>query len=195
MWPFGWNGRGTVYERLAALKQARGVEEYIQEFELLIARAKPSAEDQVLVYFLARLSQDIQSLVCPHDSKELVRAMEVAHNIEDSMKQVQSFGNLQGWSTSVGFRYQGGNGAVSRLGAFGGTNNAWTFTDGTRNLQGESKMSSTPSVAKPGFLGLRNRGSRTLRYAEYVKSRDLGRCYHCGLAFGPGHRCLEKNEL
>ncbi|RZC28895.1 hypothetical protein D0Y65_000750 [Glycine soja] len=70
------------------------------------------------------LSQDIQSLVCPHDSKELVRAMEVAHNIEDSMKQVQSFGNLQGWSTSVGFRYQGGNGAVSRLGAFGGTNNA-----------------------------------------------------------------------
>ena len=60
MWPFGWNGRGTVYERLAALKQAGGVEEYIQEFELLVAQAEPSAEDQGLGYLLVGLSQDIR---------------------------------------------------------------------------------------------------------------------------------------
>lgn len=26
-----------------------------------------------------------------------------------------------------------------------------------------------------------------------MKRREEGRCFQCGLAFGPGHRCLEKS--
>ena len=83
---FGGNGRGTVYERLASLRQIGGVEKYVQEFELLVAQAKPSAEDQILGYFLAGLRQDIRSLVRPHDPRDLTRAMEVACDVEEAMK-------------------------------------------------------------------------------------------------------------
>lgn len=57
-------------------------------------------------------------------------------------------------------------------------------------------MTSMASVAKPGVRGAsgsRGKGTRHLPYPEYVKRRDEGRCYHCGLAFGSGHRCPEKS--
>ena len=60
---FGGNGRGTVYERLASLRQIGGVEEYVPEFELLVAQAKPSVEDQILGYFLAGLVEAMSSKV------------------------------------------------------------------------------------------------------------------------------------
>lgn len=45
---YGENGRGNIYERLAALRQIGSVEDYAQELDLLIAQAKPSSEQQVL---------------------------------------------------------------------------------------------------------------------------------------------------
>ena len=90
---FGGNRRGPIYERLASLRQTGGVEEYVQEFELLVVQAKPSAEDQILGYFLAGLRQDIRSLVCPHDPRDLTRAMEVACDVEEAMKQMRSYGS------------------------------------------------------------------------------------------------------
>lgn len=39
----------------------------------------------------------------------------------------------------------------------------------------------------------RGKGTRHLPYPEYVRRRDKGLCYHCGLAFGTGHRCPEKS--
>ena len=86
---------------------------------------------------------------------------------------------------SSGFRHQGGGGVIPFAGAFGGANSAQASNDGTRNSQG-----SMSSMAKPSFS--RNRGTQTIPYAEYVKRRDEERCYHCGNAFGPGHRCPEK---
>lgn len=59
-----------MYERLATIRQTGGVEDFVQEFEVLVAQAKPNTEDQVLGYFLAGLRQDIRSLVRPHDPKD-----------------------------------------------------------------------------------------------------------------------------
>jgi len=53
------------------------------------------------------------------------------------------------------------------------------------------KESSSNREFRPGE-GSRNRGSRTLPYPEYVR-REEGKCFHCGGAYGPGHRCPEKN--
>lgn len=50
---YGGNGHGTVYGRLASLRQTGGVEEYVQEFELLVAQTTTTADDQLLEYFLA----------------------------------------------------------------------------------------------------------------------------------------------
>lgn len=73
---------GTVYERLAALRQKGGVEEYVQEFELWVAQATSTSEDQLLGYFLVGLRQNIRSKILPHDPRELVRAMELACDID-----------------------------------------------------------------------------------------------------------------
>ena len=81
---------------MASLRQIGGVEEYVQEFELLVAQAKPSAEDQILGYFLAGLRQDIRSLVRPHDPRDLTRAMEVACDIEEARDQMWGLYLMQG---------------------------------------------------------------------------------------------------
>ena len=52
-----------------------------------------------------------------------------------------------------------------------------------------------PSFSREFQLGegSRNKGSRTLPYPEYVRRREEGRCFHCGGAYSPRHRCPEKN--
>lgn len=97
-----------MYERLAALRQIGSVEDYVQEFELLVAQALSTPEEQLLGYFLTGLHQDIGAYVPPHDPKDLTQAMEVARDIEEAMKEVRSDGGSQVRNTGTGFRYQGG---------------------------------------------------------------------------------------
>nr|KYP56676.1 Retrovirus-related Pol polyprotein from transposon 297 family [Cajanus cajan] len=183
---YGENGRGTVYERLATIRQTGSVEDYVQEFELLIAQAKPSSEEQVLGYFLAGLRSDIRSQVRPHDPKELNRAMEIAHDIEEAMNDIRNYGKPQSHNSNSRFRYQGNNTIISRV-----------ETPGTnREPQGENRPSSgSTGTRQDGNIvpPTRPRGTRNLPYREYIKHREENRCFHCGLAFGPGHRCPEKN--
>lgn len=82
-WRFGGLGRGMVYEKLASLRQTGTVEEYVQEFELLVVQAANTSEDRILGYFLAGLRQDIQGQVHPHDTEDVLRAMEVARDVEE----------------------------------------------------------------------------------------------------------------
>lgn len=130
---FSGNGRGTVFERLATLRQMGNVEDYVQEFELLVAQAPSISEDQLLGYFLTGLRQDIRGQVRPHDTKDLTRAMEVARDIEEAMKEVRSFGGASSRNPNTGFMYQGGGGIVSRVGTLGGANSAQSSNGPGRN--------------------------------------------------------------
>lgn len=78
----------------------------------MVAQAKPSSEEQVLEYFLAGLHNDI---VCPHELKELNRAMEIGRDIEEAMKEVHNYGNSQGRNSNLGSSYQGNNSIISRI--------------------------------------------------------------------------------
>ena len=186
---FGGNGTGTVYERLAALRQTGEVEEYVQEFELLVAQARPNIEDQLLGYFSAGLHLEIRSQVQPHDPQDLTRATEVARDVEEALKVVCGYEISQRKEINSGFRYQGSRGIVSRTKCFGGNSNAQTSSNGNRITSRSSGAKSVGNV----YQESRNRGVRTLPYAEYTKRRNEGRCYHCGLAYSPGHRCPEKS--
>lgn len=82
------------------------------------------------------------------------------------------------------------------MGKLNGANNPQQSSGGSRNSSEGSKATSMVSVAKPGessTSGSRGKGTRHLPYPEFVKRRDEGRCFQCGLAFGPGHRCPEKS--
>lgn len=193
---FGSEGRGTVYERLAAVRQKGGVEDFIQEFELLVAQASQTPEDQLMGYFLAGLRPNIRNQVRPHDPKSLIRTMEIARDVEEAMKDNRFGGAPTNHNSNSGFRFQGGGGVVSRFSPVGGNTNSQPTNGSGRSGQNFGRTNSMTTTARTGknsSAASRNRGTRTLPYAEFVKRRDEGKCYQCGLPFGTGHRCPEKN--
>lgn len=49
------------------MRQRGTVEEYVQEFEMLVAQAIVVMEDQLFGYFFARLQGRLQNQIRPHD--------------------------------------------------------------------------------------------------------------------------------
>lgn len=80
---FGGRERCTVFEKLAAIRQHGSVEDYIQEFERLVAQATELTEEQLLGYFYAGLQGNIRSQIRPHNPRELLRAMDIAREVEE----------------------------------------------------------------------------------------------------------------
>lgn len=66
---FGGKGKRTIFERLASLRQIRGVHDYVQEFKILVTQATPNGENKLLGYFLVGPLHDIQILLHLHDIK------------------------------------------------------------------------------------------------------------------------------
>lgn len=196
---FGGDDRGTVYERLAAVRQSGNVGDFVQEFELLVAQAPQTPEDQLMGYFLAGLRPDIQNHVRLHDPKSLIRAMEIARDVEEAMQEDPGGDGPTNRSFKSGSRFQGGGGAISLLQPVEGSSPGHSTNGAGRTGQKFGKANAISSTARPGensgttSTASSNRGTKNLPYAEYVKRRAEGRCFQCGLSFGPGHRCPEKS--
>ena len=184
---FGGKERSSVFEKLAKIKQNGRIHEYIQDFELLVSQAPQTGEEQLLGYFFAGLQSKIRNQIRPHDPKELMRAMEIALDVEESFREekISSFGHRNNASF---LHYQGSTGITCHTNLHKG-NSGPVSSSLTSTARNES--SSSNREFRPGE-GSRNRGSRTLPYPEYVR-REEGRCFHCGGAYGPRHRCPEKN--
>lgn len=86
---FGGGFRGTIFERLATLRQEGNVEEFVREFEMLMGQTKNIPEEQVLGYFLAGLKEDVKGQVRIQNPSELREAMRVACDVEDVMVRAQ----------------------------------------------------------------------------------------------------------
>lgn len=52
---FGEGGRGSAYERLAAIKQVGAVSKYVRDFEVLVGQTTRIPEEQLLGYFMVGL--------------------------------------------------------------------------------------------------------------------------------------------
>ncbi|WVY92568.1 hypothetical protein V8G54_031656 [Vigna mungo] len=173
---FGGRDRGTVFERLAAVKQNNTVDEYIQDFEMLVAHTKVVSEGQLLGYFFAGLQGVVRSQIRPHNPRDLFSAMEVARDVDEA---------------SRGARMAGGTGARSgqwdrHCSEIGTDQTGFGMIGGSREYNNDSKRSSTMSDD-------RGRGIRKLPYPEYVRRREEGLCFHCGGPYSPGHCCPEKS--
>jgi len=84
---FGGKDRSTVFEKLQSIRQNEGVKEYVQEFERLVAQIPDLSEEQLLGYFFAGLQSRIRSQVKPHDPRDLMRAMEISRDVEESLNE------------------------------------------------------------------------------------------------------------
>jgi len=67
---FGGKERSFVFEKLAKIKQNGRVDEYIQDFELLVSQAPQTGDEQLLGYFFTGLQSKIRNQIRPHDPKE-----------------------------------------------------------------------------------------------------------------------------
>ncbi|KOM50604.1 hypothetical protein LR48_Vigan08g143100 [Vigna angularis] len=56
---FGGGNRGSVFERIAAIKQAGMVQEYIRDFEVLVGQTTRIPEEQLLGYFMVGLQEEV----------------------------------------------------------------------------------------------------------------------------------------
>lgn len=79
---FGEGGRGSVSERLVAIKQAGLLSEYVLDFEVLVGQTTKIPEEQLLGYFMAGLQEEVCNHVRPHDPQDLMTAMRVARDME-----------------------------------------------------------------------------------------------------------------
>jgi len=194
---FGGKDRSTVFEKLASIRQNEGVEEYVQEFERLVAQIPDLSEEQLLGYFFAGLQSRIRSQVKPHDPRDLMRAMEISRDVEESLNESWAGRtNTYRTTSAADTRFQRGMGVVSRTETFKGAGNSQSSPSNMSTARkeggGTSSMGSRTS-GNPTTGGSKNRAVRNLPYPEYLKRREEGRCFHCGGAFGPGHRCPEKS--
>ncbi|WVZ01013.1 hypothetical protein V8G54_027082 [Vigna mungo] len=119
---FEGRDRGTIFERLAAIKQAGTVDEYVQDFEVLVGQTKGIPEEQLLGYFFAGLQEDIRSQIRPYDPQELMAAMRIARDLELAHRGART----GGWNVAK----NPGN-ATAKVGITTGSDNRGR---GTRNL-------------------------------------------------------------
>ncbi|WVY99731.1 hypothetical protein V8G54_025801 [Vigna mungo] len=89
---FGERSRGTIFERLAANCQTGTVEEYINDFEILVGQTKGVMDEQLLCYFLAGLQDNVRGRVRPHDQQELLAAMRITKDVEIRLEGAKTGG-------------------------------------------------------------------------------------------------------
>ncbi|XP_052727710.1 uncharacterized protein LOC128195001 [Vigna angularis] len=190
---FGGRNRGTVFEKLAAVRQRGGVHEYIQGFEVLVAQATGVIEDQLLGYFFAGLQEGLRNAVRPHVPRDLLTAMEQARDVEQVGMTSRGSSGAGGKGGVTWGRYSASSGTVARTKTFRGPSEG--SVNGSGGLGIKKDVSANTMISKAGSSGGGNagRGVRTLPYPEYIKRREEGRCFHCGGPYSSGHRCAERS--
>ena len=95
------------------------MDEYIQELELLVSQAPQTRDEQLLGYFFAGLQSKIRNQIRPHDPKELMRAMEIALDVEESFREEKWGSN--GYRNNAPYgRYYGGTIITARTKVYRG---------------------------------------------------------------------------
>ncbi|WVZ09004.1 hypothetical protein V8G54_022350 [Vigna mungo] len=141
------------------------VDEYIQEFELLVAQA-------------AGVEGGTAKSGEPHNPHDLLTAMERARDVEkwrNRRKRTSDMGKLL-----PELKDRSENGNLSRV--------VGRVCECRRRARGEDR-----GAGSSGGGNAQGRGVRALPYPKYIKRREEGRCFHCGDPYRPGHRCAERS--
>ncbi|MCH82511.1 retrotransposon gag protein [Trifolium medium] len=192
---YGGHGEGDVYEQLTELKQEGTVEEFITEFEYLIAQIPKLPEKQFRGYFLHGLKPEIRgkvrSLVALGEMSR-TKLLQVTRAVEKEVK------GSNGSNFSRGHKRGGG---LYRSGSQGGNRNGsdWVMVKGgDRGVHGgvrsgvNGPKNDRQAHGDKKRSGPRDRGFTQLSYNELMERKQKGLCFKCGGAFHPMHQCPEK---
>ncbi|BAT88445.1 hypothetical protein LR48_Vigan569s000200 [Vigna angularis] len=164
--------RGSVFERLAANKQSGSVEEYIQDFEILVGQMKGVPEEQLMGYFMVGLQEGIHNQVRLLNPQELMIAMRIARDVEETRGGTKA-GN---WSlTKNPSSLEQTNGEKIRPGANRynpGRSSVAKRSEANHYNPGRSGVAeSVGSVRKEGSDN-NGRNTRNMPYSEALKRRE-----------------------
>jgi len=68
---FEGKDRNSISQKLARLKQEGCVEDYMEDFEILVEQGTQASEEQMLRYFFVGQQRKIRNLIRPHNPKIL----------------------------------------------------------------------------------------------------------------------------
>ncbi|WVY90195.1 hypothetical protein V8G54_035709 [Vigna mungo] len=151
---FGEGSRGSVYERLAAIKQVGTVNGYVRDFEVLVGQTTRIPEEQLLGYFMAGLQEEVSDQVRPHDPQDLMSAMRVTRDVEKLRRTIrQEFGFLGGGGGSRIKKQTQGNGGKHEV-------NKERDDPGQRNSKAKCQRERKKAVqSRPPLSGKRIEGA------------------------------------
>ncbi|MCH91968.1 retrotransposon gag protein, partial [Trifolium medium] len=187
---YGGHGDGDVYEQLTELRQTGTVEEYILEFEYLIAQIPKLPEKQFRGYFIHGLKSEIKgkvrSMVALGDVSRL-KLLQVARAVEKEVKGYSGSGSHRGLKHGPYRPSQGGKPDWLMIKGREGSSNG----GGTRsNFNGPRNDKQTQGDRRR--TGPRERGFTHLSYNELMDRKQKGLCFKCGGPFHPMHQCPDK---
>jgi predicted aspartyl protease len=190
---YGGNGEGDVYEQLTDLKQEGTVEEYITDFEYLIAQIPRLPDKQFLAYFLHGLKSEIRGRVRSMAAMgEMSRAklLAVSRAVEKEVKGGSGSGFTRNPRTSNGLSR---NGPRKEGMDWVMIKNKDTSQHGGAGSESNGSRSERPSQGDRRRGGPRDRGFTRLTYNEIMERKKNGQCFKCKGPFHPMHQCPEKH--
>ncbi|KAG6390471.1 hypothetical protein SASPL_148206 [Salvia splendens] len=179
--------QGDAFERLADIKQIKGVEDYVNLFVQLSSQVPGLTDAHYLGYFMKGLKDPIRGFLRLFRPTELESAMELARDVEDNLA-IQGGGRTSlNWNNSTP-RKSG----WSRSGSM-----AWT------DSIGRPSQNFTSSNSRPGEKSSMSRASEAMQHPQRprftrISSQELaelkakGLCFRCRKPYSPGHECSLK---
>lgn len=200
---YGGVSDGNVFEQLSALQQEGTIEEYIEDFERLVAQLPRLPNDQYLGYFVhglkGKIRGKVRSMIAMGPMSK-AKLMNVARAVERELEEGprdwtsrRSQGSLSRpvFSNRVVTHNEGRNGDWVMI--RNNKDNRDRFPvgkpSGSRGMTGfRSNKSHTANTGN-----WRDRTVRNLSSQEIADRRKKGLCFKCGGQFHPRHQCPDKN--
>ncbi|GAU22915.1 hypothetical protein TSUD_377270 [Trifolium subterraneum] len=191
---YGGHGECDVYEQLTELKQEGTVEDYITDFEYLIAQIPRLPEKQFQGYFLHGLKMEIRGRV-----RSLVALGEISRSklMQVTRAVEKEMGGRNGSCTNHLRGYRNNHGP-QRNGPHGSGKNDWVMVKGEAGNSGGAKSGHNglrhdkQAQNDQRRNGPRDRGFTHLSYNELMDRKQKGLCFKCNGPFHPMHKCPEK---
>ncbi|GAU40483.1 hypothetical protein TSUD_286380 [Trifolium subterraneum] len=188
---YGGHGEGDVYKQLTELKQEGTVEDYIIDFEYLVAQIPRLPEKQYLGYFLHGLKTEVRGKV-----RSLVALGEISRSklmqVTRAVEKEILGRNGSGSNPNRGSRFSHGS---QRNGPSGPGKEDWVMVRreaGGVKSRRNGLRNDKQAQSDQRRSGQRDRGFTHLSYNELMDRKQKGLCFKCNGPLHPMHKCPEK---
>lgn len=196
---YGGNDDSDVYEQLSELHLKGTVEEYITDFEYLIAQIPKLSDKQFQGYFLHGLKSEIRGKVrslMMVDGMTRSKLLQVSRAVEKEVRGEMGLSYNRA-SKSYGSGYKPNNSGAGRQ-----RGSDWVFVKGAqeRGTGYNEKNSVGPKRDRLGQnegrrYGPRERGFSYLTYPQLLERKQKGLCFKCDGPFHHMHQCPNKQLM